>query len=261
VFVIAAAYFSFLKNSDPESDTSWSAFCLRSAAGIVVCTALLLPVSEIFARLPEYASSLFAVVLSMLSIPAGANVGGRLGVLCGAVAVVRPAGICLQRLSGSVLSDQDDPGLSGVLYIVDANKQSAEHVSFNAAMLQTLIAAAQERGCRFALFCERRHRDAIVSLLPGRTEIMWHEIPVVNGFDRTFVKKFVVELVTVCQLIFKAKRARADVLLLSAFPNVLACVLLLRRLFRDVRVHVILHGELESLLIEEKRPIYRKAFG
>jgi hypothetical protein len=64
VFVIAAAYFSFLKNSDPESDTSWSAFCLRSAAGIVVCTAVLVPVSEIFARLPEYASSLFAVVLS-----------------------------------------------------------------------------------------------------------------------------------------------------------------------------------------------------
>jgi hypothetical protein len=64
LFVIAAAYVSFLKSGDPESDTGWSAFCLRSATGIVVCTAALVPVSEIFARLPEYAAPLFAVVLS-----------------------------------------------------------------------------------------------------------------------------------------------------------------------------------------------------
>jgi hypothetical protein len=64
VFVIAAAYLSFLKHSDPEADTDWSAFCLRSAAGILVCTAALVPISEIFARLPEYASGLFAVLLS-----------------------------------------------------------------------------------------------------------------------------------------------------------------------------------------------------
>jgi len=64
VFVIGAAYLSFLKNGEPESDTGWSAFCLRCAAGIVACTAVLVPVSEIFARLPEYSSSLFAVVLA-----------------------------------------------------------------------------------------------------------------------------------------------------------------------------------------------------
>ncbi len=64
LFVIAAAYLSFLKQDDPESDTSWSAFCLRSATGIILCTAVLVPVSEIFARLPEYSSCLFAVVLS-----------------------------------------------------------------------------------------------------------------------------------------------------------------------------------------------------
>ena len=64
LFVIAAAFLSFLKNGDPESDTGWSAFCLRCATGIVVCTAALLPLSEIFARLPEFASPMFAVVLS-----------------------------------------------------------------------------------------------------------------------------------------------------------------------------------------------------
>ena len=146
------------------------------------------------------------------------------------------------------------------LFIADANKQSAEHVSFNAAMLQTLITAARERGCRLVFFCERTHREAVLSLAPAGNEIEWHEIAVVNGFNRTFVKKFVVELVAVCRLMFKAKRTGADVLLLSVFPNVLACVLLLKRLFRNVRLHVILHGELESLVIEEKRPIWREGF-
>lgn len=64
LFVIAVGYLSFLKHSDPELETGWSAFCLRSAAGIIVCTAVLVPVSEVFARLPEYASALFAVVLA-----------------------------------------------------------------------------------------------------------------------------------------------------------------------------------------------------
>jgi len=64
VFVIVAAYLSFLKRSDPELETAWNGFCLRTAAGIIVCTAVLVPFSEVFARLPEYASALFAVVLA-----------------------------------------------------------------------------------------------------------------------------------------------------------------------------------------------------
>lgn len=147
-----------------------------------------------------------------------------------------------------------------MLYIVDANKHGVEHVSFNAAMLQALIGAARERGSGIALFCERTHRDAVLSLLPASAGIEWHGIPVVTGFDRTFARKFGVELCVVWKLMFRAKRAGADLLLLSVFPNVLACVLLLKRLFRGVRLHVILHGELESLVIEEKRPIWREGF-
>jgi hypothetical protein len=64
LFVIAAGYLWLLKRSDAEADLGWNAFCLKCATAIVVCTAVLLPVSEVFARLPEYASSLFAVVLS-----------------------------------------------------------------------------------------------------------------------------------------------------------------------------------------------------
>jgi hypothetical protein len=146
------------------------------------------------------------------------------------------------------------------LFIIDANKQGVEHVSFNAAMLKALLAAAQERGTAVVLFCERTHRDALVSLLPACGGLEWHEISVVSGFDRTFVKKFVVELVTVCKLMFSARRAGADVLLLSLFPNVLACVQMLKWLFRGVRLHVILHGEVESLVIEEKQPMWREGF-
>ncbi len=147
-----------------------------------------------------------------------------------------------------------------MLYIVDANKRGVEHVSFNAAMLQALLAAARERGAAVALFSERTHRDAVLSLLPAGTGMEWHEIPVVSGFERNFIKKFAVELVALWKLMRRARRAKADVLLLSVFPNTLACLLLLKRLFRGVRLHVILHGELESLVIEEKRPIYREGF-
>jgi hypothetical protein len=97
-------------------------------------------------------------------------------------------------------------------------------------------------------------------LLPAGSELDWREIPVVSGLNRAFIKKFVKELAVVCRLMFKAKREGTEVLLLSVFPNVLASVLLLRWLFRGVRLHVILHGELESLVIEEKRPIYREGF-
>jgi hypothetical protein len=150
--------------------------------------------------------------------------------------------------------------MTTTLFVMDANKRGVEHLSFNTAMLRILSGAARERGYRLVVVFERTHRDAVRSMLPAGSDFAWRDIPVIQGFDRTFVRKFVVEFAVVCRLLWRARRQGADVVLLSVFPNVLACVLLLKPLFRKVRLHVILHGELESLVMREKQPIYREGF-
>jgi len=66
VGVIAAGYASFARGRDDEQETdlAWRKFCLRCATGIIMAAALLLPLSEIFARVPNYAAPLLAIVLS-----------------------------------------------------------------------------------------------------------------------------------------------------------------------------------------------------
>jgi hypothetical protein len=146
------------------------------------------------------------------------------------------------------------------VFVIDSNKAGLEHLSFNVAMLQAVSAAARERGYRLVVFCERTQREAALSLSAAAGDYVWQDIPVVTGFRRSFVKKFTVELAVVCKLLLRARREGADVVILSLFPNVLASLLLFKPLFRKVRLHVVLHGELESLVIEEKRPIYREGF-
>lgn len=146
------------------------------------------------------------------------------------------------------------------LFVVEPNKQGSEHLSFNAAMLSVLLKAAREQYKEVLFFCEDTHRDRLLPLLSGETDVIWRTIPVVNGMSRNFIKKLVVEVFVLFKVLLEARRRGADVLLLSVFPNALACLLLCRRFFTKVRLHVILHGELESLIIPEKRPIYREGF-
>jgi len=63
-WVILAGYMWFSKRTEESEYADWSAFCLRSAAGIVLVAAVLVPISEVFARIPEFAAPLFAVVLA-----------------------------------------------------------------------------------------------------------------------------------------------------------------------------------------------------
>jgi hypothetical protein len=146
------------------------------------------------------------------------------------------------------------------LFIVEPNKQGSEHLSFNAAMLSIMIRAAFEQDREAIFFCNATHRDRLQAQLSGEVSVTWRKIPVVNGLTRNFIKKFAVEVFVLFRILLEARRKGADVLLLSVFPNALACILLFKKLFRRVRLHVILHGELESLVIPEKWPVYREGF-
>lgn len=146
------------------------------------------------------------------------------------------------------------------LFVVEPNKHGAEHLSFNAAMLSILFQAAREQGRELTLFCDGTHHERLRATLCDDAAVNWRQIPVVSGLSRNFIKKFVVEFFVVFRVLLEARRKGADVLLLSVFPNALASLLLCRRLFSKVRLHVILHGELESLVIPEKRPVYREGF-
>jgi len=64
VFLIAAGYYSFYKRNLPSTSKEWNVFCLHCSAVIVVVSALLLPLSEVFARFPAYAAPLLASVLA-----------------------------------------------------------------------------------------------------------------------------------------------------------------------------------------------------
>lgn len=148
----------------------------------------------------------------------------------------------------------------GTLFVVEPNKAGAEHLSFNIAVLDMLAASAAERRDTLILFCEGVHHEQIRAKLSGRHALAWRQIPVISGFNRRFIKKFLVELAVVLRILVKAKRRHARVVLLSVFPNVLACVLLLRTLFRRVPVYVFLHAELESLLIPSKQKPHKEGF-
>jgi hypothetical protein len=63
-FVIICGYLWYSKRTDSTHATSWNRFCLLNAAAIIVLSAALVPLSEIFARIPAYAIPPLAVVLS-----------------------------------------------------------------------------------------------------------------------------------------------------------------------------------------------------
>jgi hypothetical protein len=146
-------------------------------------------------------------------------------------------------------------------FVVEPNKQAAEHLSFNVAIVRSLLANARSRGDRVVLFCARRHREQIVAALPDAAHSLpWEEVPVVSGLQRRFLWKFLVEWRVMWRVLREAKRQGATLVVLSLFANVLPFVALSGRLFRRTPTHLFLHGELESLVIAEKQPIYREGF-
>jgi len=146
------------------------------------------------------------------------------------------------------------------LFVIEAARPGWGHASFNAAMLHALVNRADARGIAVKVFCERDHAAALALLNPKNACLSWESIPVVDGFDRRFAWKFVVEFSVVFRLLLRARRRRASVVLLAVFPNVLAAVLLLKPIFKNVRVHVVLHGELQSLILKEKQRIYKEGY-
>lgn len=147
-----------------------------------------------------------------------------------------------------------------LLFVVEANKTGSEHASFNSAVLCALRAGADSRPCEIFLLCDGSHRKALLELQPDTAAINWRAIPVVSGLKRSFIRKFAVELVVTLGALLRARKRGATVVFLSVFPNVLPFLILTRRLFAAVPVHVFLHGELESLLIAEKQSIHREGF-
>lgn len=146
------------------------------------------------------------------------------------------------------------------LFVIEATRPGWGHASFNAAVLHALVNRANARGVAVKVFCERGHSEALALLLPKGDCSSWESIRVVDGFRRHFAWKFIVEFSVVFRLLLRARRQRAGVVLLATFPNVLAAVLLMKPIFKSVRVHIMLHGELESLILEEKQPIYKEGF-
>lgn len=146
------------------------------------------------------------------------------------------------------------------LLVVEANKRGMEHCFFNAAMLGALTGEAAQAKYEVVMFADRAHRDALVSVLPAIATIPWTDIPVISGTHRNFLKKFAVEAGVIFRVMRLARKENARVIVLSTFANVLAFLLLLRPLFRRVDLHVVLHCEVESLIIKEKRGIHREGF-
>jgi len=62
--VVIGGYLWYSKRSEPKQAAGWNAFCLMIATAIIVLSAALVQISEVFARIPAYAIPLFAVVLS-----------------------------------------------------------------------------------------------------------------------------------------------------------------------------------------------------
>ena len=69
-FLVAIGYYTFLwqrrgdTGLEAELDDGWTAFCLRCGTVIIIVTAFLLPLSEVFSRITMYALPMFAVVLA-----------------------------------------------------------------------------------------------------------------------------------------------------------------------------------------------------
>ena len=146
-----------------------------------------------------------------------------------------------------------------MLLVIEPNKLGMEHLTFNAALLRAL-ARAPRRG-RMVFMSERVHCEQIKRLLgPDGCEFEWREVEVVSGLERRFVRKFLAECLAVWKALAFARRERGRVLVLSLLANVLPFTIIFSRLFKRVPLHVILHGELESLLIPEKRTVTREGF-
>jgi len=134
-----------------------------------------------------------------------------------------------------------------------------EHFSFNSAFLRLVTESASAIGARVTVFSEASQGEELASTFSGQ-EVSWVKVPVIPGTRRNFITKFLVELCVVTRILLRAQRRGATVILLSVFPNVLTCLLLMAPILRKTRLRIVLHGELESLVINEKQRIYKEGF-
>ena len=141
---------------------------------------------------------------------------------------------------------------------MELNKAGQEHLSFNSAMLKVLLEAADWKTASF--FAEKAHGESVLRAADVAHRVAHIYVPVVSGFRRRFVWKFLVEAVMTAKVLIAARRNDARVVFLSMFPNVLALLVASSRLWTAGRISVVLHGEVEALRVQEKQAISKEGF-
>lgn len=152
------------------------------------------------------------------------------------------------------------PGVNRPIVVLEPNKRGSEHASFNAAMLEAVRLCAARRDARVILICERDHRREIVCISKGLERLEWRDIPVMSGQLRRFLAKYVLEMAAVFKAIAYARRVQGELVILSLMSNALATIVALRPFLRPIRLHIVLHREIEAMAIQDKQKIYREGW-
>jgi hypothetical protein len=138
-----------------------------------------------------------------------------------------------------------------VLFIVESNMIGKEHSSINAAVGAALLRMSDQFSIELHFWGDRSQYDGMFGCPGADKLVQYHPITVVPGRERRFIRKVAIETLNIIRILWTARRKGASVLFLSVFAPSMATLMLLRRIFRSVPAHIILHS-LEGLVRKDK---------
>lgn len=123
------------------------------------------------------------------------------------------------------------------IIVAELNMTKAEHLSFNSCILDEL-----KNQYHIKFYCQNAHSSLLSD--DSIDDIDIHNVYVVAGKNRNFIRKFAVEVFNAIKIIITNKNS--SIVFLSAFPPALVFIALFAKIV-NCDVNVFLHGELKGL--------------
>lgn len=140
-----------------------------------------------------------------------------------------------------------------IVNVIEVSMTGKEHSSFNAAFLAALKLAEVGATKEVHFWAEKTHYESIKSDNQEEIEknVVYHQIKVIPGSKRKFLRKVVVEIVNVILVLKRSKKEGSSVIFLSTFAPTTVLLILINALYRKVPTHLVLHG-LDGLIRQDK---------
>ncbi len=145
-----------------------------------------------------------------------------------------------------------------MIFFAEINKSKQSHLEINIAVLEILL--KNDFHSKIRVYAEQKHLELLRNSNVIIDKLECRIIPVVEGAFVVWPIKFLLESISIFRILRVAKRENVQFVFISSmFPLAHFAYLIIRPFFKDVKVIIGLHGELQ--FIKRENPFKYKFLG